>query len=43
MIRPHSALGYKPSAPEAIQAIPRDPGFAKLRQDLWLDLNSILT
>jgi len=42
-IRPHSALGYRPPAPEAIQAIPRDPGYAMLRQDLWLDLNPILT
>jgi hypothetical protein len=36
-------LGYRPPAPEAIQAIPRDPGYAMLRQDLWLDLNPILT
>lgn len=42
-IRPHSALGYKPPAPEAIQAIPRDPGSAMLRQDLWSDLTSTLT
>jgi len=42
-IRPHSALGYKPPAPETIQAMPRDPGSAMLRQDLWLDLNHILT
>ena len=42
-IRPHSALGYRPPAPETIRLIPRDPGYAKLRQDLWLDLNPILT
>ena len=42
-VRPHSALGYKPPAPEAIQAIPRDPGSAMLRQDLWLDLTQTLT
>jgi hypothetical protein len=28
---------------QAIRPIPRDPGYAKLRQDLWLDLNPILT
>jgi transposase InsO family protein len=42
-IRPHSALGYRPPAPEAIRVIPRDPGSAKLRQDLWLDLYPTLT
>jgi len=42
-IRPHSALGYRPPAPEAIRPIPRDPGYAKLRQDLWLDLTPTLT
>ena len=42
-VRPHSALGYKPPAPEAIQAIPRDPGSAMLRQNLWLDLTPTLT
>jgi transposase InsO family protein len=42
-VRPHSALGYRPPAPEAIEAIPRDPGYATLRQDLWLDLAPILT
>jgi len=42
-IRPHSALGYRPPAPEAIRPLLRDPGSAKLRQDLWLDLNPILT
>jgi putative transposase len=42
-IRPHSALGYKPPAPEAVQTISRDPGSAMLRQDLWLDSNHILT
>jgi hypothetical protein len=36
-------LGYRPPAPEAIQPIPRDPGYAKLRQDLWLDLTPTLT
>jgi putative transposase len=42
-IRPHSSLGYRPPAPEAIQVIPRDPGSAMLRQDLWLDLVPTLT
>jgi len=42
-VRPHSALGYRPPAPEAIQVMPRDPGSAMLRQDLWLDLAPILT
>jgi transposase InsO family protein len=42
-VRPHSALGYRPPAPEAIQVMPRDPGYAMLRQDLWLDLIPILT
>ena len=42
-VRPHSALGYRPPAPEAIQVMPRDPGYAMLRQDLWLDLTPILT
>jgi len=42
-IRPHSALGYRTPAPEAIRPIPRAPGSAKLRQELWLDLNPILT
>jgi putative transposase len=42
-IRPHSALGYRPPAPEAIQMMSRDPGSAMLRQDLWLDLTPILT
>jgi hypothetical protein len=37
-LRPHRALGYRPPAPEAIQVMPRDPGSAMLRQDLWLDL-----
>jgi len=37
-VRPHSALGYRPPAPEAIQVMPRDPGSAMLRQDLWADL-----
>jgi putative transposase len=42
-VRPHSALGYRPPAPEAIQVMPRDPDCAMLRQDLWLDLTPILT
>ena len=42
-VRPHSALGYRPPAPEATQVMPRDPGSAMLRQDLWLDLAPILT
>ena len=42
-VRPHSALGYRPPAPEAIRVIPIDPGYAMLRQDLWLDLTPILT
>jgi putative transposase len=42
-VRPHSALGYRPPAPEAIQVMPRDPGYAMLRQDLWLDLTPRLT
>ena len=42
-VRPHSALGYRPPAPEAIQVMPRDPGYAMLRQDLWLDLTPTLT
>jgi putative transposase len=42
-VRPHSALGYRPPAPEALEVIPRDPGFAKLRQDPWLDLTHTLT
>jgi hypothetical protein len=36
-------LGYRPPAPEAIQVMPRDPGYAMLRQDLWLDLTPRLT
>ncbi|MGA7562837.1 MAG: integrase core domain-containing protein, partial [Desulfobaccales bacterium] len=42
-VRPHSALGDRPPAPETIQAMPRDPGYARLRQDLWLDLTPRLT
>jgi transposase InsO family protein len=42
-VRPHSALGYRPPAPEAIAVIPRDPGSAMLRQDLWADLTPTLT
>jgi putative transposase len=42
-VRPHSALGYRPPAPEAIQVMPRDPGSAMLRQDLWADLAPTLT
>jgi transposase InsO family protein len=30
-IRPHSAVGYRPPAPEAIRVMPRDPGYPKLR------------
>jgi hypothetical protein len=36
-------LGYRPPAPVAIQVMPRDPGYAKLRQNLWLDLTLTLT
>ena len=36
-------VDYRPPAPEAIQVLPRDPGYAMLRQDLWLDLSPILT
>ena len=42
-LRPPSALGYRPPAPEARRVRPRDPGDAKLRQDLWLDLTPTLT
>ena len=42
-IRPHSALGYRPPAPEAIAVIPRDTGSAMLRQDLWAELTATLT
>ena len=42
-VRPHSALGYRPPAPEAIVVTPRDPGSAMLRQDLWADLAPTLT
>ena len=42
-VRPHSALGYRPPVPEAIQVMLRDPGYAMLRQDLWLDLTPRLT
>lgn len=41
-VRPHSALGYRTPAPGAIRPIPRDPGYAKLRQGLWLDLTPLL-
>ncbi len=41
--RPHSALGYRPPAPETIEVIPRDPGYATLRQNLWLDMPPNLT
>jgi len=37
-VRPHSALGYRPLAPGAIQVMPRDPGYAMLRQDQGGDL-----
>ena len=43
MARPRSSLGYRPPTPEAIAVMPRDPGFAMLRQDLWLDLTPRLT
>jgi putative transposase len=36
-VRPHSALGYQPPAPEAIAVTPRDSIFAMLRQDLGAD------
>jgi len=42
-VRPHSALGYRPPAPEARQVIPRGPGSAQLRQDPWADLPPTLT
>ena len=42
-VRPHSALRYRPPAPEAIALIPRDPGSVMLRQDLWADLAPTLT
>jgi putative transposase len=42
-VRPHSALGYRPPAPEAIVVTPIDPGSAMLRQDLWVDLSTTLT
>jgi putative transposase len=42
-LRPHSALGYRPPAPEAIAVVPRDPGSARLRQNLWADLTPTLT
>lgn len=42
-VRPHSALGYRPPAPAAIAVIPRGPGSAPLRQDLWADLTATLT
>jgi hypothetical protein len=35
----HSALGYRPPAPGTIELIPGDPGYAMLRQDLWLDFD----
>jgi putative transposase len=42
-VRPHSAMRYRPPAPEAIQLTSIDPGYAILRQDLWLDLTPTLT
>ncbi len=42
-IRPHSALGYRPPAPEAIAVAPRDPGSAMLRQNLWAESTPTLT
>jgi transposase InsO family protein len=42
-IRPHSALGYRSPAPAGIRLIPRELGYSKLRQDLWIELNPTLT
>jgi putative transposase len=42
-VRPHSALGYRPPAPEAVAVIPRNPGYAQLRQDPMADLTPTLT
>jgi hypothetical protein len=42
-VRPHSVLSYRPPTSEAIQVMLRKPGYAMLRQDLWLDLTPILT
>ncbi len=42
-VRPHSALGYRPPAPEAVAVIPRGPGYAQFRQDPWADLTLTLT
>jgi hypothetical protein len=42
-VRPHSALGYRPPAPETIVVMPKDPGFAIPRHDLWADLTPTLT
>ena len=42
-VRPHSALGYRPPASEAIAVTPGDPGSAVLRQDLRADLAPTLT
>jgi putative transposase len=41
--RPHSALGYRPPAPEAMLVTARDPGYTQLRQDIWLDSTPALT
>jgi hypothetical protein len=37
MVRPHSAIGYRTPAPEAIEVISSDLGYAMLRRDLWLN------
>jgi putative transposase len=42
-VRPHSALGYRPPALEAVAVFPRDPGYAQLRLDPWADLTPTLT
>jgi putative transposase len=42
-VRPHSALGYRPPALEAVAVFPRDPGYARLRLDPWADLTPTLT
>jgi putative transposase len=42
-VRPHSALGYKATRTRGHTGDARDPGYAMLRQDLWLDLTPRLT
>jgi hypothetical protein len=34
-VRPHRALGYRPRPSEAMQVMPRNPGYPLLRQDRW--------